>query len=457
MAKLRFHAGALAVAVLGGVALGCDGSSPTAPTQGAGGVPASGLAASASSASAAASIGVVTAAPDGSTLKALAPEPRSPKDGVVVQTLTPTLTVGSAQGRHVSATAFQHFFELYEIGGGGATTLVDSATVPQGASTTSYTVTNSLRQGVSHQWRTRAMHQEAVGPWSDWAVFETAVLLILSPPLPKTPIHGDTVGSLRPTLVLINGEVEGPGTVYYEFEVATDSRFQNVVAIRSAEKGAGTALLPPQAAPPGIARSHRPEQRTSVKLDFDLEEDTLYYWRGRATNEPVASTPLQSISGGRGAVTSAYSVVESFRTPGAFGVDAIDLSTVTFLHHNVSGWPITSTITSVSIGDPPICINHTKSGQWGSITVSGVKVEGNPWVIAKVGGTWYAGTYEWNRVGQTCKSIDAKEIGPHVDKSPLSSWRPKSGEQIGLMVSGPARTGPKGTQERSQVVMTTWP
>jgi hypothetical protein len=41
--------------------------------------------------------------------------------------------------------------------------------------------------------------------------------------------------------------------------------------------------------------------------------------------------------------------------------------------------------------------------------------------------------------------------------APLSSWTPKSGEQIGLMVSTPARLGVPAGRERTNVVRVTWP
>jgi hypothetical protein len=192
-----------------------------------------------------------------------------------------------------------------------------------------------------------------------------------------------------------------------------------------------------------------------------LPANQPFYWRVQTTN---------------GSVTSEWSSVESFRTPassdggggndggsgggggggsgGSGAADELDLSQVTWLHHNVSSWSRTSTITGVSIGDPPICIEHTKSGAWPVVDA----IEGNPWVFARVGGKWYAATYEWLRPGQECKQISAGSIGPHTKKPPLENWQPKSGETIGLMVSTPARSGPDGPKhERSNVVLVKWP
>jgi hypothetical protein len=332
MGQLR-SVGGVAIVALASVALGCNGSVPTSPTLVSDTARMSGSAADVLPESTAAiATATIASAPDGSTLKATAPVPQSPKNDVQIATLQPALTASNAVGRHVSPTAFIHLFEVWKVGSDGTTTLVDSDRVPQGTDTTSYTVKVALEPGETFEWRARAVWDGALGPWSEWARFRTPILLIF-PPLPSEPIHGVTVGSLRPTLVLVNGEVEGPGVVTYEFQIATDSAFTNIVAIRAAERGTGPAVTAPSSGTSaGVARSHLPHQRTSVTLDFDLEPDTLYYWRGRGTNGPIATTPLEDPMGV--VVTGAFSVVESFRTPRSRSrgsLDELDPSRVTLL------------------------------------------------------------------------------------------------------------------------------
>lgn len=133
------------------------------------------------------------------------------------------------------------------------------------------------------------------------------------------------------------------------------------------------------------------------------------------------------------------------------------LDEVVWLHTDVSRWRQTSTITEVHIGDPPICIEHTKAGRWPVKAPDGVGVEANPWVFANVGGRWYAATYEWLKPGQTCKAISAGTIGAHTKRAPLTSWRPRSGELVGFMVSALARSGQDSVAERSNIVMVRWP
>ena len=88
-------------------------------------------------------------------------------------------------------------------------------------------------------------------------------------------------------------------------------------------------------------------------------------------------------------------------------------------------------------------------------------VNANPWAIVNINGQWYGGTFEYLRTGQTSKPMGvlAKTggYGDHFKVSPLSSWTPRSGERIGLMVSGLARGSMRNVQERSNISMVTWP
>lgn len=72
-------------------------------------------------------------------------------------------------------------------------------------------------------------------------------------------------------------------------------------------------------------------------------------------------------------------------------------------------------------------------------------------------GRSYGALFEGLSPGQQCKGLTRDSIGPHIGRSPLSGWRPKSGELVGLMVSARARSGSDTVRERSNVVMVRWP
>lgn len=126
---------------------------------------------------------------------------------------------------------------------------------------------------------------------------------------------------------------------------------------------------------------------------------------------------------------------------------------VKFLHSDVSGWPVTASL-SASVGGT-INMPYSKARVWPAVD----GVNANPWVFVNMNGQWYAATFEWFRFGQTSKPKGVLDgsLGDHIKVPPLNRWRPRSGERIGLMVSGLARTKTRNVQERSNVVMVTWP
>ena len=124
-----------------------------------------------------------------------------------------------------------------------------------------------------------------------------------------------------------------------------------------------------------------------------------------------------------------------------------DLDQVTWLHTKVAKWPQTSTL-KVTLKGNSVCLAFKESKSWPSISIvhtSGkyrIKVNANPWVFVKRGGRWYGGTWEWFVPGKVCKNKSAV-AGDHIKVSPLTNWRPKSGETLYFMVSALARSGKK--------------
>ena len=301
----------------------------------------------------------------------------------------------------------------------------------------------TIRGNTTYHWRARVSAEGRAGtvhgPWSATRTLTTpSNPNELLAPTPVSPRGGTTTSSTTPTLVVTNPSVGTSfGAVTIRFDVATDQAFRNIVSSPSAGMSNGT---------------------TTSAQTRALSTNTPHYWRVRAQADGLVGP---------------WSSTQSFRTPssssgggssggggGGGSADQLNLSSVVWLHHNVRNWPKTSTITSVSLGNPPICVGHTKAGRWPALRhSSGILVEGNPWVFAKIGGKWYGATWEWLRPGQTCKGLTGRDFRTHVaGASPLSGWTPRSGEKVGFMVSTPARFGPMGSvHERSNVVIVTWP
>ncbi len=141
------------------------------------------------------------------------------------------------------------------------------------------------------------------------------------------------------------------------------------------------------------------------------------------------------------------------------------LDEVIWLHTDVSGWPVTMTIESVTFEDPFICLNHASQDEgvfvWPEALLNGdTPVVGNPWIFIYREGAWYGATWEWLRPDQTCK-FEYAVAGDHIKQPPFdaqSGWTPSSGETLYFMVSGLARMpGFTNVSERSEPIKVVWP
>ena len=139
-----------------------------------------------------------------------------------------------------------------------------------------------------------------------------------------------------------------------------------------------------------------------------------------------------------------------------------ELADVKWLHANVRDWPQTAKLTA-NVDAKNINFPYDKAGVW-PVATSGVEegTNANPWVIVKwTDGKWYAATFGWLRKGQTAKPkwvLDRSTgKGDHIKVSPLSNWKPKSGERFYVMVSGHARSTGRNVKERSDPVEIVWP
>ncbi len=151
-----------------------------------------------------------------------------------------------------------------------------------GTGTETYRVPETLAVR-KYYWHVRAADGANVGPFSETARFEIFTPVTIERPSPVSPINGEVIGGLRPTLKATSAEIIGPATdIKYRFEIATDSAFAALVAVRTVAPGGQTTL-----ATPG-----------------NLTGDTLYTWRVRA-----------SASGRAGRVDGPWSATGSFRTP----------------------------------------------------------------------------------------------------------------------------------------------
>ena len=135
----------------------------------------------------------------------------------------------------------------------------------------------------------------------------------------------------------------------------------------------------------------------------------------------------------------------------------------------VQSWPITAEITSVVIEPSRICLRSTLGNNWPD---GDPGINGNPWVIWRRDGVWYAATYEWLRseqggnATQECKALGANgspgntvadQLAPHMKSPKSAGWVPQTGEEVFFFIASLSRLGGRSVNERSQTVRAIWP
>lgn len=111
---------------------------------------------------------------------------------------------------------------------------------------------------------------------------------------------------------------------------------------------------------------------------------------------------------------------------------------------------------SVTFNGGQICLNYDKTNVWPGVQHVGHNVNANPWIFIWQDNQWYAATWEWMKVGQTCKNKSAV-AGDHIKQNPLWDFQPVSGTTYYFMVSGLARDAVTNVSERTNVVEVVWP
>lgn len=117
---------------------------------------------------------------DGSALKVFAPRDLGPAEGIVVDSVRPTLGFTSSVGR-LQIVSLEHEIEVVNANG----SVVYSRMVPASAASSTHTLESDLSYADSFTWRARARLAEQTGPWSAPASFRTP-----DRPGPAAPIPG---------------------------------------------------------------------------------------------------------------------------------------------------------------------------------------------------------------------------------------------------------------------------
>lgn len=227
------------------------------------------------------------------------PDPLSPLEQENVIDTSPDLVIANSEDREADAVSYE--FDIFSDP--EMTDLVVSQTeVPQGneaitnsliiryadlndpplpdpQETTTWTIPQALEDNMRYYWRVRSTDGEGYSVWAYWSFF---INTENDPPEPfnvNSPGDDLEVDTLSPVLEVSNAADMDNNRVTYAFEVYADDQMQTLVAsVSDVEEG--------------------PHGSTSWTLTANppLEDNTWYFWRAVATDQPGAQTetPLYS-------------------------------------------------------------------------------------------------------------------------------------------------------------------
>ncbi|HZR26954.1 MAG TPA: hypothetical protein VFA59_25385 [Vicinamibacterales bacterium] len=187
-----------------------------------------------------------------------------------------TLTVQNAAVSQSTGTTYS--FEV-ATDTGFATKVQTKDGVAEGTSGQTSVRLDTLGGGKDYYWRARATGGGTTGPYSPVMKFTVGPAIILSTPVPISPLSGATTQP-RPALRVQNVTRTGPaGAITYLFEVANSSAFTTVIMNATKAEGVNeTGFIP-----------------TS-----DLPVNQTFYWRATALDAAngvqSAPSPIQSFT-----------------------------------------------------------------------------------------------------------------------------------------------------------------
>jgi hypothetical protein len=371
----------------------------------------------------------VTDATTGITLTT--PTPVTPTDNQQFKFTDQQLTLVVKNAVTTGTTALTYGFEV-ATDAGFAAKVYSKDGVAEGPGLTALKI-DRLAGAKTYYWRAKATSGSLAGPYTSPRSFAVGPEVVIQVPVLGDPPSNTSVDQ-QPTLNVNTVQRTGPtGPIFYRFEVAEASSFSSL---------AYTATV--------AERTDLPY--TPHKVTTKLVAEKTYFWRVQAS-DPASGA------------TSPYSSVAQFKATS--GGDQIDPASITWvpMTENISGWAVTSQITDWSFdGASTVCIYHTKLGLWPLVSIdeNPPNLEAQIGVVAKIGGKWYGGYYDWMRPGSACKNEAPSNWGvDQIRDSPLdASWPgPRSGEEVGLYMSAPAsnRIPVRSVSERTNIILVRWP
>jgi hypothetical protein len=297
--------------------------------------------------------------------------------------------------------------------------------IPEGSGGTTSIPLSSLNGGTTYYWHTAAVIDGVKGVMAPARTFTVQPNIVFSPPGISNPGNGGTASDTRPTFTVTNATVSGPaGSVAYEFQVATSSSFQTILASSGpVAQGNGS---------------------TSWTSSVDLTPGT-YVWRARATD-------------------TQNNVQGPYADAASFTLVPFDMRKANIWDNpqDLGSWAETANITRVDLSSGRIVVDFDKRvspDHWPDVGFGDGSIEYTLGVCLNIGGTWNCSAVVQFWFG---RELDAGgDVGDMAGQwfydgrwGAMMGHQPAPGEIVGWFVAaGNLRdSGNVITKERSKVL-----
>ena len=285
---------------------------------------------------------------------------------------------------------------------------------------------SSLNGGTTYYWHTAAMIDGVKGAMSPARTFTVQPNIVFSPPGVSNPGNGGTASDARPTFTVTNSSHTGPvGSVAYEFQVATSSSFQTILATSGpvAEQNGGS---------------------TSWTSTVDLAPGN-YVWRARATD------PQNNVQG-------------PYTDAAGFTLVPFDMRKANIWDNpsDLGSWAETANITRVDLSSGRIVVDFDKRespDRWPDVGFGDGSIEYTLGVCLNISGTWNCSAVVQFWFGRELEA--GGDVGDMAGQwfydnrwGAMKGHQPAPGEVVGWFVAaGNLRdSGNVITKERSKVL-----
>jgi hypothetical protein len=238
---------------------------------------------------------------------------------------------------------------------------------------TSLRLPDALATGRTYYWRALAQDGANTGDFGDSSSFDVFTPIVINAPTLLSPAQNTTTNTVRPQFTVANATRSGPvGAISYALEVADDFSFANRIVTLTTAEASG---------------------QTTFSLAADLGYAKTYYWHVRAA-DPTTTGPWSQVF----TFTTPTQVVEPPPPPpgGPVAADAFDLRFAQ-IHSSPTGvvsWPVTTTITSLSVRPDGVSVEFSKKdgpGRWPDVVPPGWTgpLQYTLWIAMNIGGAWH--------------------------------------------------------------------